>query len=247
VRKAALRSFLAKNPFGAGLTDGLFYREKMRAIHRIAPQQLSDSGPGRILDVGGGRSGLAGLLYPQAEVVTLDVDPDLAGQGPLGRNGRFVCGDARRLPFADGAFDAVALFDVLEHVSEDRAAAAEAMRVVRPGGVVLLSTPVAAWRYPYFDVMRPVCPPEAELMAEWGHVRRGYDVAELAGIFGGSPEKRASFINPLTAFAHDLAFSRLGRRKRRLLHALAAPVTAIGYLCHHPALPGNETALAWRR
>jgi SAM-dependent methyltransferase len=245
--KAPLGRFLARNPFGHGLTDGLFYREKMRAIHRIAPDRLNPSGPGRILDLGGGRSGLAGLLYADAEVVTLDIDAGLAGQGPFGRTGLFICGDACRLPFADGVFDAVALFDVLEHVDDDKTAAAEALRVTRPGGVVLLSTPTADWRYPYFALMRPVCPPESELMAEWGHVRRGYAMEELVGIFGRAPERTASFINPLTAFAHDLAFSRLGRRKRRLLHALASPVTALGYVLHHPALPGTETALAWRR
>jgi len=245
--KAPLGPFLARNPFGQGLTDGLFYREKMRAIHRVAPAALRPDGPGRVLDVGGGRSGLAALLYPEAEVITLDVDASLARQGPSGGSGRFVCGDACRLPFPDAAFDAVALFDVLEHVQDDATAATEALRVTRPGGVVLLSTPTAAWRYPYVPLMRPVCPTEGELMAEWGHVRRGYARDTLVRIFGRPPERAASFINPLTAFAHDVAFSRLDRRRRRLLHALAAPVTAVGYLCHHPALPGAETALAWRR
>ncbi|HYG28190.1 MAG TPA: class I SAM-dependent methyltransferase [Caulobacteraceae bacterium] len=246
MRKAKLSDFLAQNPFENGLTDGLFYREKMRAIHRISPDVLGPGDrPARILDIGGGRSGLAAMLYPDAEVVTIDIDPDLAHQSPV--RTVFVCGDATRLPFTDGTFDAVTLFDVLEHVVEDKAAAAEALRVTAPGGSVLLSTPTAAWRYPYFGVMKPVCPHESELMAEWGHVRRGYTQDDLVRIFGQRPERRASFINPLTAFAHDLAFSKLGRRKRKLLHALASPVTAAGYLLHHPAMPGTETALAWRR
>jgi len=37
IAKATLKSFLSKNPFPRGWTDGLFYREKMRAIHRVAP------------------------------------------------------------------------------------------------------------------------------------------------------------------------------------------------------------------
>lgn len=248
MRKAPLGGFLARNPFPNGLTDGLFYREKMRAIHRIAPDVLGPGDrPARILDVGGGRSGLAAMLYPDAEVVTVDIDPALGGQAPAGARSIFVCGDACRLPFGDGVFDAVTLFDVLEHVPRDESAAAEALRVTAPGGAVLLSTPCAAWRYPYFSLMRPVCPHESELMAEWGHVRRGYAQADLERIFQRRPERRASFINPLTAFAHDVAFSRLGRRKRRLLYALAAPFTAAGYLLHHPAMTGTETALALRR
>jgi hypothetical protein len=59
--KAPLSAFLARNPFPHGWTDGLFYREKMRAIHRVAPERLGEGGA-RILEVGGGRSGLARLL-----------------------------------------------------------------------------------------------------------------------------------------------------------------------------------------
>ena len=36
--KAPLSAFLAQNPFANGLTDGLFYREKMRAIERVMTQ-----------------------------------------------------------------------------------------------------------------------------------------------------------------------------------------------------------------
>lgn len=248
MHKAPLRAFLSRNPFPNGLTDGLFYREKMRAIHRIAPQRLRDDGRRpRVLDIGGGRSGLAALLYPEAEVVTVDVDPGLAGQGPAGARSVFVCADATRLPFKDGAFDAVTMFDVLEHIEADGAAAAEAQRVVRPGGYVLVSTPCATWRYPHHGALRPVCPPEEELMAEWGHVRRGYAESELRGLFGGAPERRASFINGFTAIYHDVAFSRLGRRARKLLYLAAAPLAAAGYMLHHPAGQGAETAAAWRR
>jgi SAM-dependent methyltransferase len=248
MHKAPLGPFLARNPFPNGLTDGLFYREKMRAIHRIGPARLrSDGKRPRILDVGGGRSGLASLLYPGAEVVSLDIDPALSGQGPAADAARFVCGDACRLPFAAASFDAVTLLDVLEHLDDDRTAAAEAKRVVRPGGVILVSTPTAAWRYPYYPMLQPICPPEAELMAEWGHVRRGYAEAELQEIFGAAPERRASFINPFTAIFHDVAFSRLGRRKRKLAYLAAAPLAAMGYLLHHPAMAGAETAITWRR
>lgn len=247
MHKAPLGPFLAHNPFPNGLTDGLFYREKMRAIHRVAPESLAaGEGRPRILDIGGGRSGLATLLYPDAEVVSVDVDPAVGGKGPAAGRAVFVCADACRLPFADHAFDAVTLFDVLEHIEDDRAAAREAMRVTKPGGVVLASTPSAAWRYPFYRVLQPICPPETELMAEWGHVRRGYEAAELDSLFGAAPEKRASFINPLTAIYHDVSFSRLGRRKRALAYLAAAPMAAVGYALHGPGSDGAEIAGAWR-
>ncbi|MDW6022001.1 methyltransferase domain-containing protein [Mesorhizobium sp. BAC0120] len=244
-RKAPLGSFLASNPFPNGWTDGLFYREKMRAIHRVAPAKLE--GRGRVLEVGGGRSGMASLLYPEADIVTLDIDFDLSKNQPSWERSFFVCGDARSLPFADDSFDVVTMFDVLEHIEEDDRAAQEALRVVRPGGCVLVSTPEAGWHYPYFKSMRPYCPHESELMQEWGHVRRGYRDPELAALFGRQAERRATFINPVTAFFHDVAFSRLGRRRRKLLYALAAPLTAFGYLLHRPSTRGTETAFAWRK
>ena len=245
MKKAPLSAFLARNPFPNGWTDGLFYREKMRAIHRIAPAIIGIEGArARILEIGGGRSGLAHLLYPDAEVVTVDLDFALRGGSPAAT---FVCGDARRLPFADGTFDAVTLFDVLEHIRDDDAAAHEALRVTRPNGVVLVSTPNTDWHYPFYRFMKPLCPPETELMADWGHVRRGYSTAQLTALFGAAPERRATFINPVTSFYHDLAFSRLPRRARKPLYAVAAPIVTIGYLAHRPGTPGNETAFAWRR
>ncbi|NEX95174.1 class I SAM-dependent methyltransferase [Caulobacter sp. 17J65-9] len=239
--KEPLGRFLARNPFPHRLTDGLFYREKMRAVHRVAP----DHSVKRVLEIGGGRSGLAAMLYPDAEVFTVDIDPELAGQSLA--DTVFVCGDARRLPFPDGFFDAVTLLDVLEHVPEDDRAAAEALRVVRPGGAILVSTPNHTWRFPYYGFMRGICRPEAELMAEWGHVRRGYARKDLEALFGCPPAAAASFINPVTAFFHDLAFSRLPWRARRLLYLLTAPFTLLGYVLHQPSSPGTETAYLWRR
>jgi len=180
-------------------------------------------------------------------VVTLDRDAALSGQGPPGARSRFVCGDARRLPFADGAFDAVGLFDVLEHVQEDGLAAAEAVRVTRPGGWLLVSTPRSDWRYPYYAGLRRVCPSEADLMAEWGHVRRGYTAEALGELFGGPPARQASFINPLTAIYHDVSFSRLTGRARKLAYAAAAPAAVLGYAFHGAGAKGAEVAAAWIR
>ena len=84
-------------------------------------------------------------------------------------------------------------------------------------------------------------------MAEWGHVRRGYSGAALAKLFGESAERRSSFINPITAFFHDVSFSGLRRRWRTLLYAAAAPATMVAYAVHSSAMPGTETAFAWRR
>jgi ubiquinone/menaquinone biosynthesis C-methylase UbiE len=200
-----------------------------------------------ILEIGGGRSGLAAMLYPGADVVSLDLDPAHASHQPAGGRTRFVCGDARALPFPDESFAVVTLFDVLEHIVEHEVAVAEALRVTRPGGHVLVSTPAADWHYPVYRPFRRHAPHESELMAEWGHVRRGYTVQQLAALFGSKPVATATFINPVTAFYHDVAFSRLGPRRRKLLYAAAAPLVLGAYALHRGSWRGTETALAWRK
>ena len=242
--KAPRSAFLRGNPFPHPLLDGFFYREKMRAIHRVTP----DDAVGTVLEIGGGRSGLTHLLFPAARIVNIDLDRSYGG-APCNRQPgmSFVCGDATVLPFADARFDAVTMFDLIEHVPDDSRAMAEALRVLRPGGMLLLSTPNENWRFPHYAPLRPICPTEAEIMAEWGHVRRGYRLAELERLVGAPAERTASFITPLTVLGHDLAFSRLPERWRRGLCAAVLPLTLFGYAVHRPSFRGTETAASWRR
>jgi GT2 family glycosyltransferase/SAM-dependent methyltransferase len=242
--KPTLRDFLARNPFPRPYTLGFFYREKMRAIHRIAP----DLPAGEVLEVGGGRSGLARLLYPAAQVTAVDLDEAYAvaevNQDP---RVRFVVADATDLPFADASFDVVTFFDVLEHISDDARAVEEALRVLRPGGFVLVTTPSQHWRFPYHRALAPICPTDDEMMADWGHVRRGYAPTELARLFGRAPVKTAGFISPLTTLAHDLGWSKLSEPARRTLCGLVSPVTWLAYGLQPASRPGTEIAASWRK
>jgi ubiquinone/menaquinone biosynthesis C-methylase UbiE len=158
-----------------------------------------------------------------------------------------VGGDATRLPFADGSFDAVTLFDVLEHIPDHALAASEARRVVRPGGVIMASSPHVRWRYPYFRFMAPVCPREEDLFNEWGHVRRGYTLEDLDTLVALPRESWSTFISPTTALAHDVSFSKLPLVVRRGLIAMLWPVTWAGYALHDQHAAGTETAVAWRK
>ena len=186
--------FLAGNPFPHPYTIGFFYREKMRAIHRIAP----DEAMGEILEVDGGQGGLTKLLYPDARVTNLDMDPRFA-EAPVNRRDgvRFICGDATKIPFLDASFDAVTMFDVIEHVPDDAKAMSEAWRVLRPGGALLLSTPRETWRFPHYRAMARFTPHEEELFAEWGHVRRGTAKGRTAPLLalGSSPFSAAASDN----------------------------------------------------
>jgi SAM-dependent methyltransferase len=241
--KATLHRFLRNNPFYSPLTQGFFYREKMRAIHRVAP----DKNLLEILEVGGGKSGLTALLYPEARVANLDLSYEYS-RAPCNKKERvsFICGDAIHLPFKNQSFDAVTLFDVLEHMSNHKKAVLEVMRVLRPGGFILVSSPNENWRFPYYGFMESFCPSDTEIMAEWGHVRRGYALAELQELIGLPCLDHANFINPFTVLCHDFAWSNLSFIQREFFCITLSPLTWLGYYLHKPETMGTETASVWQ-
>jgi SAM-dependent methyltransferase len=242
--KAKLNDFLSQNPFPHPLTQGFFYREKMRAIHYIAPEQPFQ----HILEVGGGQGGLTALLYPRSQVTNIDLNPQYAqALCNQQKRVRFICGDATALPFDNHSFDAVTMFDVLEHVPDHEKAVSEALRVLKPGGFLLISSPNENWRFPYYRFMKSICPSEAEITAEWGHIRRGYTLDQLKALIGLPCHSYATFINPLTVLCHDIAFSRLSHRKRQLLCTMLSPVTWLSYFLDKPEATGTETASAWQK
>lgn len=98
----------------------------------------------RILEVGSADGPSVRWLRDRGWCVATDID-----LGALGSGG--VCASVTGLPFRDGGFDAVAAFDVVEHVEDDLAALRELRRVVCPGGQVLLSVPAYRWAWSQLD------------------------------------------------------------------------------------------------
>jgi SAM-dependent methyltransferase len=160
---------------------------------------------------------------------------------------RFVCGDATALDFADASFDLVTMFDVLEHIPDHCQAADEALRVLKPGGCLLISAPNERWRFPYYRFMKRVCPTEQHMFEEWGHVRRGYSLDQLSELMRLSCERTATFISPLTVLCHDVSFSLAPARLRRAICVGLLPITWLGYASHGANSPGTETASLWRK
>jgi SAM-dependent methyltransferase len=64
-----------------------------------------------------------------------------AGEVSMARLAGTVQGDATRLPFTSGSFHRVIASEVMEHIPDDAAAAAELARVLRPGGVLAVTVP----------------------------------------------------------------------------------------------------------
>jgi SAM-dependent methyltransferase len=63
---------------------------------------------------------------------------------------KFIQMDARNIPFQD-EFDAIGMFDVLEHISEDSAVLQQAHAALKSGGVLLLTVPQHRWLWSHAD------------------------------------------------------------------------------------------------
>lgn len=105
-------------------------------------RQWSDLG-GRILDNGAGLGTYleaCGRVNPDSLRVGLEIEFDRAVAAQERADG-IALGVGERLPFADDSFDLILSNEVLEHVADDRACAAEMARVARPGGRIVVFAP----------------------------------------------------------------------------------------------------------
>jgi demethylmenaquinone methyltransferase/2-methoxy-6-polyprenyl-1,4-benzoquinol methylase len=124
-----------------------------------------DLRPGeRLLDLAAG-TGTSSEPFHDAGVLTAACDFS-HGMLRVGRRRRpdlpFVAGDATRLPFADGVFDAVTISFGLRNVADPDAALNELRRVTRHGGRLVVcefSQPVwAPWRTVYTEYLMRALP-----------------------------------------------------------------------------------------
>ena len=114
-----------------------WYRERRHLLSRL----IQDLPAGVALDVGAAGGGNTRVLR-QAGWQAVAVEYGAAGARVCADRGiDVVRADAVHLPFAPSSLDLVVAFDVLEHIPDDKTAAASVFEVLRPGGVFLVAVP----------------------------------------------------------------------------------------------------------
>ena len=178
-----------------------------------------DPRPGeRVLDLATGTGWTSRMVARRgATVVGVDIagpllDAARARAAAEGLRIDYQLGDAERLPFDDGAFDAVVSTCGIMFASQPDAAARELARVCRRGGRVALTTWLSDSNlYRMFEVMKPYMSPPATPTPprspfEWGRTER---IRELLGdAFALRFEKGVSYYREPSAQAAWETFSK---------------------------------------
>jgi len=113
-------------------------------------QRCAGARPGPILDVGCGTGGMLPHLQRFGPAIGLDSAPE--AEAACRRRGvPFVHGWGTQLPFKDGTFGIVTALDVIEHVPDHLGILREMYRVLRPGGLLLLTVPAYQFLWSQHD------------------------------------------------------------------------------------------------
>lgn len=175
-------------------------------IHLVAYEEAAKLAGGKdVLDIGC-NTGYGTAIVARDSRATTGVDVSAksvsaARELNAAPNLRYLAIDGLQLPFQDDAFDLAVSFQVVEHVFTPEAYLREIRRVLKPGGLAILTTPNATIRL--YPGMKP-----------WNkfHVRE-YAAAELRTLLEGtfpSVEIRGLFAEPPL---YDIEFRRVQRAK----------------------------------
>ncbi len=110
---------------------------RLRMILSAGGNRLS----GRVLENGCGVGMYMQHLAPYVgSIIGLEYDMERACEAHL-RSPKLANGACEELPFSSGSFNVILSHEVLEHVRDDRRSVEEMLRVLAPGGVIVLFVP----------------------------------------------------------------------------------------------------------
>jgi ubiquinone/menaquinone biosynthesis C-methylase UbiE len=214
--------------------------------------------PGRrVADIGGGTGNYALALAQEGwDPVVVDRSAEMLARAAA-KGLTTVQADARALPFEDASFDGALMISMLHHVEDRQAALAEARRIVRPSGrVVLLSftgeDAASLWVLDYFPSSRPwmeaTHPPRAAFLEELPGARE--IVFQFSDLVDGSLAALSGSPDRLFQAAERGDTSYFERMRRDHPDELRAGLAAIkedlsqGRISTHA---GTATVLSWSK
>lgn len=189
-------------------------KEKLAIIRRLLPE-LSNC---RCLDLGCARGTIGYFLekeggrwfHEDIDWVNVRATADLVGS-------RTAVIPPTAIPHPDNTFDVIVSLDILEHLHDDRLFAQEMSRVLKPGGRLILSTPVTG---PFYLVnhlknLTGLTPDQ------YGHVVEGYTLSHLTALLTGTgliveqSTTYSRFFTEFVEFLLNLVFVKFLRKDRK--------------------------------
>lgn len=124
-------------------TNTILYSKYGKISCENIRKYLSDKSYSKLLDIGSGTGYLIDMLSKEhdAEFIGLDLSPEMIKQAESKniKNAKFVEGRSDMLPFENDSFDIVTCSQSFHHYPETDKPMQEAKRVLKPGGLYILS------------------------------------------------------------------------------------------------------------
>ena len=131
-----------------GLAHPADVRRRLRIVFEECLAQTRLAGT-RTLDAGCGYGAFSAAAAERgARVVSVDIGRSLVARTIARAQSRGFAGDACRLAIRDATFDLVISSEMLEHTPTPTRAVLELARVLRPNGLLVLTTPNRVWQAP---------------------------------------------------------------------------------------------------
>lgn len=162
-----------------------WFQGRQRILETVLGREIPTRKPIKLASVGCGPAEGLRWLEPfvgkGGKVVGIDLEPLHARILPPAIE--YIIGSLESAPVADGSFDVVLALDVLEHLDHDSKGLKEAARMVRPGGLLLVTVPALPSLWGSQDVV--------------SHHRRRYTKRTLLDVYdrSGLPSPRVTYFN----------------------------------------------------
>lgn len=141
IRQSMNKRFSSGKAYTIGcLWDKVRTDELVSAVNKFIGETKGE----RILDVGCGIGGCASTIEDCLEYTGIDISDVAIAQAAAVYNKpnfKFIAMDAQELKFPDKYFDTVIAREVIEHLQEPQKCLKEIERVLKPGGVMVLTSP----------------------------------------------------------------------------------------------------------